>query len=189
MANINLLPWREERRKERQRQFVVALLGSVVFSGLMVLYAHMFMNGMIEDQTARNGFLEQEIVQLDKRIKEIKDLEREKARLLARMRIIQELQANRPIVVHLFEELVRTLPDGTYLTNVARKDQRVTLKGVAESNARVSTLMNNLDASGWMGGSKLDVIQSDQKSDSRENRFTLDVQQQRIAQAGEGSAK
>lgn len=189
MANINLLPWREERRKRRQRQFIIGLLSSAVLSGVVVLYVHVFINGMIADQNARNTFLEQQITRLDKRIKEIQELEREKVRLLARMRIIQELQANRPVVVHLFEELVKTLPDGAYLTGTDRKAAIVTVKGVAESNARVSTLMRNLDTSQWMATPLLNVIESGAKERAREYRFTLQAAQKRVIPGGQEGAQ
>lgn len=170
---INLLPWREELRKERQQQLMVAALGSLIITGGLFYLFHYYVNGQIEAQNGRNEYLQQQIAEVDKRIKEVASLEAEKVRLLARMNIIQELQASRPQVVHVFDELVRTIPEGIHLTKAQRKGQVLTLEGVAESYARVSTLMNNLDQSQWFASPKLEVVQTSAKDKTRISRFVL----------------
>jgi len=171
--HINLLPWRETLRKERQQRFVLAALGSVVAAGGLFYLFHNYVGGLIDNQNSRNDYLQQEIVQVDKRIKEVRDLEAEKARLLERMNIIQELQASRPQVVHVFDEMVRTVPEGIYLTRSQRQGQVLTLEGMAESYARVSALMNNLDKSDWFTAPKLDVVETSAKDKIRISRFVL----------------
>ena len=145
MPRINLLPWRAELRKQRQREFATLAGLTVLAMAGVVALAHFQVESWIDSQNARNAFLDQEIAQLDKKIQEIKDLEKEKENLLARMRIVEQLQTSRPEVVHLFTELVQTLPEGAYLTGVAQKERTVTLDGLAQSNARVSSLMRNID--------------------------------------------
>jgi len=178
MAHINLLPWREELRKQQKQQFAVMSLLTVVLGALVVLYAHLYTGGLIDEQIARNDYLKTETALLDKRIKEIKDLEDTRAKLQARINIIQQLQRSRPSVVHLFDELVRTLPNGVYLSGIAQKDLAVTVTGVAQSNARVSAFMRNVEASKWITSPKLDVISSKaQEQHARSNDFTLLVNQ------------
>lgn len=178
MAHINLLPWREELRKEQKQQFAILSLLTVVLAGMVILYAHLYIGGLLDDQNARNDYLKTETAALDQRIKEIKDLETTRAKLQARINIIQQLQRSRPGVVHLFDELARTLPDGVYLTGIAQKDAAVTVTGVAQSNARVSAFMRNVDDSEWIGSPKLDVISSkSQEQHARTNEFTLLVTQ------------
>jgi len=195
MARINLLRWREERRKERQKQFLAMLAGFAILSALVVFIVHLTILGMIDDQEARNGYLQKEIATLDKQIQEIQELEKEKARLLARMRVIQDLQANRPVAVHLFDEIVKTLPDGVYYENVARKDRVVTLKGWAESNARISTLMRNLDGSDWLTNAQLNIIETKQQAQPENRNFILQISQKKLpdpvetAASGQGGMK
>jgi type IV pilus assembly protein PilN len=160
MPRINLLPWRAELRKQRQREFATLAGLTVLAMAGVVALAHFQVESWIDSQNARNAFLDQEIAQLDKKIQEIKDLEKEKENLLARMRIVEQLQTSRPEVVHLFTELVQTLPEGAYLTGMAQKDRTVTLDGLAQSNARVSSLMRNIDASPWLGVPDLKRIQA-----------------------------
>jgi type IV pilus assembly protein PilM len=184
LPHINLLPWREALRKERQKRFVATLAASLALTGGAFYLAHDYMNSLIEAQQARNQFLQDEIVKVDKRIKEVDRLEAEKARLLARMNIIQELRASRPQVVHVFDELVRAIPDGVYITKVARNGQILTLEGVAESNARVSALMNRLDRSAWFADPKLDVVQSAEREKLRTNSFVVAVTVEAQPKAG-----
>ena len=175
MARINLLPWREELRKERQQQFVT-LTG--LSGGLMVaiiVLVHINFAGVIGNQVDRNKYMEAEIKKLDARIKEIEDLEKEKARLLARMNIIQQLQTSRPQVVHVFDELVATLPDGVYLTAIENEGATVELSGFAQSNARVSSYMRNVDAAGWLTDPKLSVIETKDKKGQRISEFVLNA--------------
>lgn len=177
MARINLLPWREEQRKEKQREFAFTMAGAAIVGGLLVLMAHLQINGMIESQNVRNQFIEGEIVKLDKRIAEIRDLESTKAKLLARMNVIQQLQSNRPLSVHLMDEMVRTLPEGAYLNNIEQKGGNLTFTGVAQSNARVSAYMRNIDGSAWLSKPKLEVIQTETEQRKRVAKFNLQALQ------------
>jgi type IV pilus assembly protein PilN len=177
MARINLLPWREELRKQRQREFGVMVAGALFITLLLGFYVHLHVSGMIDHQKARNGFLKKEISKLDQKIKEIKELEKTKAKLLARINIIQELQSSRPEIVHLFDELVVRTPEGSYLTEVKQKGKAVTINGRAQSNARVSSYMRNVEASQWLGSPVLQVIESKGKEGAVFNQFTLNVKQ------------
>jgi type IV pilus assembly protein PilN len=177
MAHINLLPWRQSRRHEQQREFFSLVTFSAVLTGILVLYAHIHVNGMIEFQQRRNDYLASEIQILDKKIEDIKQLESTKKALLDRMNVIDSLQATRPSVVHLFDELARTLPDGTYLTSVRQNDNELTIAGKAESNARVSAYMRKIDASSWLTDSRLEVIEAKQDEVSRISDFTLQANQ------------
>ena len=150
MARINLLPWRAERRKARLQEFYallgVAALAAVLLSGLIVLYY----NGQVEGQNGRNAYLQKQITDVDAQILLIADLDKKKARLLKRKEVIEQLQSSRSQMVHLFDELVRTIPDGLRLDNIQQNGDQLTLMGFAQSNARVSMYMRNLQASGWM---------------------------------------
>ena len=161
MARINLLPWRAERRKQRQKEFSILLamsaLGAVLLSFLMGFYY----NAQISGQNDRNQYLTDQIAQVQKQIDEIKLLDEKKAKLLARKEIIEKLQANRSQMVHLFDSLVRTIPDGVILTSIKQDEDTLTLEGRAQSNARVSTYMRNLEGSGWMTKPDLSIILGD----------------------------
>lgn len=160
MARINLLPWRVERRKQRQKEFATMLglsaLGAVLLSFLIVS----FYNGQISGQNERNQFLRDRITEVDKQIVEIEALDKEKARLLARKEVIEQLQANRSQMVHLFDSLVRTIPDGVILTSIKQDSEMLTLEGRSQSNARVSTYLRNLEGSGWMTNPDLSIIEA-----------------------------
>lgn len=160
MAKINLLPWREERRKQRQKEAAtmlgLAALGAVLASVMIVMY----FSGLVRGQEERNTYLSQQITELDKQITEIESLERQRGRLLARKEVIEQLQANRSQMVHLFDSLVRTIPDGVVLTSIKQDGQRLTLEGRSQSNARVSTYMRNLEGSGWMTSPDLSIIEA-----------------------------
>ncbi len=161
MARINLLPWREEKRKQRQTQFNI-LMGSVGAAGAVtVLAVYAAMNTAISFQNARNAYLNDQIKLMDEKIASIKDLQDTKQNLLARMTIIQQLQQSRPTEVHLFDQLVKTLPPGVYLTAVAQSGDNLSIQGNAESSARVSTYLRNIDASPWIGDPNLQVVQKD----------------------------
>jgi type IV pilus assembly protein PilN len=177
MAHINLLPWREELRKQKQQQFAVVAAGTAILGGLLVLLAHMQMDGLIDHQNNRNQFLDQQIAELDTKIAKIKDLEKTKTALLARMDIIQELQHSRPQSVHLMDQLVYTLPDGVYLNKITQKGAALTLSGMAQSNARVSAYMRNIDSSEWMAQPKLDVIETKEGDRRRTAEFVLRASQ------------
>jgi type IV pilus assembly protein PilN len=177
MAHINLLPWRDELRKQKQQQFAVVTAGTAILGGLLVLLAHMQMDGLIEHQNNRNQFLDTQIAELDKKIAKIKDLEKTKTALLARMDIIQALQHSRPQSVHLMDQLVYTLPDGVFLDKITQKGDALTLSGIAQSNARVSAYMRNIDTSEWMAQPKLDVIETKEGDRRRTAEFVLRASQ------------
>ena len=188
MAKINLLPWREELRKARQKQFAFVAAGAAVFAALVVVYVHIYISGMIEDQNRRNSFLKDQIKIVDRQIKEIQELEKTKANLLARMNVIQQLQRSRPQIVYLFDDLVKTLPDGVYLKKITQKGGELTMEGVAQSNARVSAYMRNVDASDWLQNPRLEVIQSTEKEKERAASFKLHVRQTELKdEQGEAS--
>lgn len=175
MARINLLPWRAERRKQRQKEFSILLglsaLGAVLLSFLMVGYY----NAQISGQNDRNQYLTDQITQVQKQIDEIKLLDEKKAKLLARKEIIEKLQANRSQMVHLFDSLVRTIPDGVILTSIKQDEDTLTLEGRAQSNARVSTYMRNLESSGWMTKPDLSIIEAKGEDKALPNMFKLSV--------------
>ena len=177
MARINLLPWRDELRKERQKQFqTIAGLAAFLMVAIILL-VHIRMGAVIDNQQSRNSYLDKEIKILDKRIKEIKDLEKEKARLLARMDIIQQLQGSRPQVVHVFDELVTTLPDGVYLTAIKNNGANIIVDGFAQSNARVSSYMRKVDNAEWLTDPRLNVIETKDQKGQRISKFVLNVRQ------------
>ncbi len=189
MPRINLLPWREELRKERQKNFSLAAVAAVALGvGVYLLYSN-HVDNKIEYQQSRNAFLEAEIARLDEQITEIINLEAQKERLIARMEIIEELQKSRPQVVHLFDELVRTLPEGVQLTSVVQTGDRLEIKGVAQSSSRISNYMRNIDASGWMGDPDLGVVEVSEQGRRRTAAFTLFATQKHpedeIEEAGE----
>ena len=155
MANINLLPWREKLREERKQMFVVQLGISFAAAALVVVVVHLIVKGGIDSQGEVNTTLRNEIATLDGRLTEIRQLQDQKKALTARMAVIQELQGNRPVIVRLFDELVRTLPDGVYYNSITRVNDSISLEGVAESNSRISALMRDLDASEWFADSNL----------------------------------
>ena len=173
MAKINLLPWREEIRKQKQRDFVISAAGGALLAALIVLLAHFHIDGLIENQNLRNDFLKTQIAVLDQRIGRIKELEKMKADLLARMNVIQELQRSRPESVHLMDELVRTLPDGVYLKSFQQRGRDLDMAGVAQSNARVSDYMRSIDASEWLTAPRLDLIKTTEKNRTRVANFNL----------------
>lgn len=173
MARINLLPWREEARKQKQKEFL-ALVGVFVAVGAVIVgMIHIYNNQLIDYQMTRNMFLTEQIAFLDKKIKEIQDLEAEKKRLLDRMRAIEQLQTNRPLIVRFFDELVNSLPEGVTIQGINQQGNNVTINGVAQSNARVSSLMRNLESSEWLQNPKLDIIQATGEGGVRVSRFTL----------------
>ncbi len=177
MAHINLLPWREERRRERKRQFFITLgLSSGIAVGIILL-GHWFLGQLIEYQQVRNKYLEDRIAFLDTKITEIRELEKERQRLLDRIRAIEMLQTSRPIIVHLFDELVTTLPEGIFLTEISQQGDAISIKGVAQSNARVSSFMRNIEASPWLKAPQLDIVETTAQDGRRLSNFTLKVQQ------------
>lgn len=176
MARINLLPWREERRRERKQQFFGLLLAAAVLSALAVFAGRWYMSEWVAYQESRNEYLQNQIEEMDRRIAQIEALEETRAKLLARKEIIEELQTDRAEMVHLFDELARTIPDGVYLTGALQNGNILTLNGVAESNARVSAYMRNIEASDWLFTPKLEVIEAiNREGEGRVRRFVLQV--------------
>lgn len=175
MTKINLLDWRAARRQRRKQQFMALLGISLVASALIVGIAYLVMDEAISHQQERNKILQNEIAQLDKQIKEIQELQKVKANLLARMRVIEQLQQSRSASVHFFDEIINTLPDGVYLTGIKQSGGEVTLDGVAESNGRISAYMKNLDASPWFKDPKLVVIHTVDQNHLRSSQFELKV--------------
>ncbi len=189
MAHINLLPWRLELRKQRQKEFGVLALLAAVFAIAVWALVHMQMSARIDTQNQRNAFLDKQIKVLDDKIARIKELEKTKAGLLARMNIIQQLQSSRPESVHLMDQLVRTLPDGVHLSKIEQKGNALTLNGIAQSNARVSAYMRNIDGSPWMTGPKLDFIQTKEQDNRRVAEFTLRAAQVRVTPSEQEEAE
>jgi type IV pilus assembly protein PilN len=169
MAKINLLPWRAERRKLRQREFYMMLGAAAVAAVLGVLVWWLWMGARIENQDSRNTYMTNQIKDLDDKLKEIKHLEEVKSKLLARKQIIEQLQANRAQMVHMFDELVKTTPDSVRLTGLKQAGDTLTLEGLAQSNASVATYMNNLDKSVSLSHS--DLQKTEAKGTDRRNRF------------------
>ncbi|MFU8894971.1 MAG: PilN domain-containing protein [Gammaproteobacteria bacterium] len=182
MHRINLLPWRAELRKERQKNFAISAVVAVLAGVLIMWSVNAFLQGRIDHQNARNQRLQQEIAVLDEQIKEIRNLRLRKDRLLLRMEAIDELQRARPEVARLFDEIVRVMPDGVYLTEFTQRGRSLLFKGVAESSTRVSTLMRNIAASQTMADPRLQVVQSGQRGTAqagagRRADFTLAARQ------------
>ena len=175
MARINLLPWREERRKARQKEFGVMLALAALAGVLVAFLVFSFYKGQISGQNARNEYLRGEITKVDEQIKEIDALDQKKSKLLARKEVIEELQSNRSQMVHLFDSLVRTIPEGVALTAIKQEGEILTLSGRSQSNARVSTYMRNLESSGWMTNPDLNVIEAKEGNPGLPYEFTLKV--------------
>ncbi|MET0289933.1 MAG: PilN domain-containing protein [Pseudoxanthomonas sp.] len=160
MAKINLLPWRAERRAQRQKEFYGMLgVAAAIAVGLSVLI-YVYFGAQISGQQERNTFLQGEITKVEAEIKQIEELDKQRDRLLARKKVIEELQANRSQMVHLFDSLVRTIPDGVMLTSIKQDGNTLTLQGRSQSNARVSNYMRNLESSGWMSKPDLSIIEA-----------------------------
>lgn len=176
MATINLLDWRQERRERRKKQFQWALFGAVVAGAALVYGGLRWIDTAVSHQNARNRFLQQQIVETDRQIRQINQLQSVKSRLLARMRVIEQLEQSRSQVVHFFDQLVDTLPPGVYLNKLSEKGKMTTLQGEADSNSRVSTYMRNLDNSPWFANPNLVVITAKQVDGQRVSKFTLQVQ-------------
>lgn len=176
MPSINLRPWREELRAEKQRQFITSIVVVLVLAVALVFLWQDYVNSQIEYQNSRNSYLQTSMSGLDKKIKEIKKLESDKKELLARMKVIQDLQGTRSVIVRVLDELVRTLPDGLYYESLAMTGDEISINGMAESNNRISGLMRNFEASEWFASPNLkDVSAVTEKSDAILNKFDLAV--------------
>lgn len=175
MIHINLLPWREQLREERKRQFLIAVVITVIVAVIGVFLASKYLDMQIDNQNLRNNYLSQQINVMNERLKVIEDLKAKRAELLARMKIIQDLQANRQILARLLDQFVRTLPDGIYYTSLSKKDRKITINGITVSNNRVSTLMRNFETCPWLANPNLTVItQLNQKDPlDKTSAFTL----------------
>lgn len=177
MANINLLPWREQLREEHKKEFFM-LLGFTVFAVFTVLVLiHLAINTKIHSQLKINELFDQEIAVLEMRISEIENIKEDKQELIARMEVINRLQALRPAVVHLFDEIVRILPGGVFITQVDKQSSTIALSGKAESNTRVSELMLNIQASEWLDEADLIEIKNVNQDGGRIRDFELQMQQ------------
>ena len=181
MAKINLLPWREESRKELLNEFLIMLGLVALFTALIVGIVHFYHSQLIERQNTRIGYIDKRIKEVDKKITEIKELEKQKESLLSRMRAIESLQRDRPLIVHLFDELVRSLPEGLSIVNLKQEGPKITITGEAQSNARVSSFMRKIEQSEWIKGAKLKVIKESNKGEGSTakivNEFMLTFEQ------------
>jgi type IV pilus assembly protein PilN len=177
MARINLLPWREQLREERKREFFVLLLGVVIIAGGILFLVDRNFRSDIRYQQSRNDFLRREVLVLDARIAEIDELKEQKAQISSRMEVIQNLQGSRPVIVRIFDEMVKALPTGVYFNSLQRTGDRLQIEGIAESNNKVSELMRRIDDSEWFINPSLQQISAasaDVNSDQREaNAFSL----------------
>ena len=172
MPRINLLPWREAERKRKRQEFGVAAGAALLLALLVGFVVRLQYGSIIDNQNERNLYLKDEIVQVDKQIVEILDLEQQKQRLQSRIQVIEQLQRSRPEVVHLFDQMVRLLPDGVYLTSIKQTDRRIQIKGIAESSTRVSAFMRNIDASDWLKDPSLEIVETKDTGESGAS-FTL----------------
>ncbi len=178
MARINLLPWREELRKEQQKTLLTVTGLSAILMVLVIVAVYLEIGRQVSSQQSRNAYLQNEIGKVEKKIAEIQTLEKEKKQLLKRMDVIQRLQRNRPEVVHLFDEIPKMLPEGMYLTSIRQNNRNLLVEGVAQSNARVSAFMRNIEESPWVTDPQLDIIQADKKIDyPGARKFTLRARQ------------
>jgi type IV pilus assembly protein PilN len=190
MPRINLLPWRTELRQRRKKEFLVALAGTLLVAAGSVYLSKLTVQGWTTAQQGRNEILRGEIAVIDKQIAEIDGLTAQKDRLLARMRVIDQLQRSRPEIVHLFDELVNAMPEGVNLVEVVQRGDRVELQGVAQSSTRVSALMRNIDDSDWLREPGLDIVQAVRQGVDRNSQFKVFAHQVSMATAeGEPAEK
>jgi type IV pilus assembly protein PilN len=188
MPQINLLPWREAERKRKRQEYFLSLGAALATAALVTLIGRWQMSAAIADQNERNAILTEEIAELDKQIKEIEGLEDQKRRLLARMEIIETLQRSRPEIVHVFDELVRILPEGVYLTYLKQTGARFEMRGVAQSSTRVSAFMRNIDASEWLADPALRIVETKGRDSGQGADFTLLATQRSRVKTGDGES-
>ncbi len=179
MSGLNLLPWRQARRRELQQQFLTVLVGAMIIVAGLIYLANSAVAEYVDQQRERNELITQEIAALDVQIEEIRQLKQLRQRLIDRTRVVEQLQQQRSDIVHLFDQLVETLPPGVYLTNIKQDGEQIELKGVAQSNARVSAYMKQLDDSDWLADPRLSVIETRAGEPSRYSEFVLRVRQTR----------
>ncbi|EMP53886.1 Tfp pilus assembly protein PilN [Marinobacter santoriniensis NKSG1] len=185
MAKINLRPWREELRAEKQKQFVVMMLGAMIIAAGLVFLWKTDMDSRIAYQQSRNAYIETAAKKLDAQIKEIENLKRKRDELLARMKVIQDLQGKRPVIVRIFDELVRTLPDGLYYTDLKKTGDTLQIVGMAESNNRISTLMRSFEESDWFADPNLSNVAAADSRRAGYSQFNLTVKQKTPEPEGE----
>jgi len=189
MATINLLPWREELRKQQQQDFIVSIVVAVVITCLLFLLVYMQIEGMKEYQQSRNQLIKTHITAVDRKIREIKDIESKKSKLLTKIEVIQTLQESRPEIVHLFDELANRTPEGVFLTKFKQSGKNLVLTGKAQSNARVSAYMRAIDASDWLEKPVLQVIKGKGASVTGLNDFSMLAKQGQKTQETKGDKK
>ena len=178
MAQINLLPWRDERRAELKKEFLAVLSAVAVFAVLILFIVDLVFGGQIQNQKDRNAYLSRNIATLNEQVQEIRDMQRKRTQLLDRMKVIQELQGNRPIIVRILDQLVRTVPDGVFYTELRAADQTIFITGIAESNNRVSSLMRRLNASDWFAEPNLEGVRAEPSYGEQATTFNMTVQLQ-----------
>lgn len=176
MARINLLPWRENLRQERQRNFIIMLVTAAVVALLLVFLGSHLMNRQISAQEARNGYLQDEIRQLDRDIQRIEELERTRDNMLARKNVIERLQENRSMTVHLFNYLSQTVPDGIRLTSVRQAGEELTILGTSQSETRVSDYMRNIEGAEWLHNPRLRIVEARGESDQPDQPYRFELQ-------------
>jgi type IV pilus assembly protein PilN len=186
MPKINLLPWREELRQKRKKEFLLAIVGAVLMGAALPFGTKIFYQQRISNQEARNTLLRTEIAELDRQIAEINELDAQKSRLLARMEIIDELQRSRPEAVHLVDEAVDILPEGTHMTALRQEGSRIQVAGISQSSTRISVLMRNIEDSPWLKDPRLEVIQFTGDGPTKEGEFTVFANQVRMNDDEEG---
>ncbi len=189
MPSINLLPWRQALRQRRRKEFLYGIVGAFVLAGIVTLIASFTVSSMIDAQNRRNELLKAEIAELDKAIEQILALEDQKDRMIARMEVIDTLQASRPEVVKLFDQIVSTLPEGVYLTSVKQSGKKLEFNGVAQSSTRVSAFMRNIDASETLSSPELKVIQTGNTSGPGAQFTLFASQRSAVAEDAEAPAK
>lgn len=186
MAQINLLPWRDERRAELKQEFLVVLGAVSAFAAVILFMVHLFFNAQIQNQKDRNSYLTKNINELNDKVAEIRELQKKRTQLLDRMRVIQELQGNRPIIVRILDQLVRTVPDGVFYTNLTSGNKEIKITGIAESNNRVSSLMRRLDGSDWFSDPNLDGVRAEPNFGDQATTFNMTVKLQLPSAGDEG---
>ncbi|MBK8970609.1 MAG: PilN domain-containing protein [Hahellaceae bacterium] len=182
MAKINLRPWREELRAEKQKQFLTVLAGVFLVAGGAGFLWHTMMMSEIDYQTQRNGFIKNEIALLEQQIKEIDELKRRRDALIERMQVIQDLQGRRPVIVRVFDEMVKTVPEGVYFTSIKKAETVLNLEGIGDSNSRISALMRNMDASDWFKEPNLTSVKAWSENEKK-SQFMMTITQEAPGEA------
>jgi type IV pilus assembly protein PilN len=178
MPRINLVPWREAERKRKRQEFGVGAVGALMVAAAIAIIVNWQMQSAIDAQMERNQYLNEQIADLDKQIAEILDLEQQKARLQARIQVIEQLELSRPEIVHVFDQLVRTTPDGIYLLSVKQTNRKIELKGLAQSSTRVASYMRNIDSSEWLTEPALQILETKGATADAGSQFTLSATQE-----------